>query len=97
MKTDRGKAFIDQEPSLSDDEITHARETGKYAVSFKGMPVLISSEDIGFMAIKFALADGTFETVLLDQLAGEALWQLLESVKQIDWKTKALKPGPSRH
>jgi hypothetical protein len=97
MQTERGKAFVDNEPELTETEIESARQRGKIAVSLKGKPVLVSIEHIGFLAVKFALANGEFETVLLDRIAGEALRQLFQSLKQIEWKTDSMRPGPGRH
>jgi hypothetical protein len=97
MQTERGRAFVESEPELSADEIQRARESGKYVVSFKGTPVLLSVEEIGFLTIKFALADGTFPTVVLDRLAAEALWSLIQGPKGLGWRTDALRGGPSQH
>ena len=97
MQSDRGKVFEATEPELTDGEIRKAQDDQKIVLSFKGKPVLASIDEIGFLAVKFALADGTFETVLFDRFAGETLWQLFQSAKQIEWKTAALRPGPGRH
>ena len=51
MQTERGKLFDENEPALSDDEVSTAYEDGKIAASFKGKPVVTSPENIGFIAI----------------------------------------------
>ena len=55
MLTERGKLFEEKEPSLSDDEVSAAYENGKIAASLKGKPLATSPENIGFIAVKFAL------------------------------------------
>jgi hypothetical protein len=97
MQTERGKAFEENEPELTAIEIDAARNAGKYVVSFKGMPVLSSVEVIGFLAVKFALSDGSFTTIVLDRLAAEGLWTLIDGPKKLGWRTDALRGGPSRH
>jgi hypothetical protein len=97
VKSERGKAFEANEPNLSEDEIRSAYESGKIAVSFKGKPVLASTEDIGFLAVKFALADGTATTILLDRMSAEPLAHLIETVKSTQWKTGSMKPKGGPH
>jgi hypothetical protein len=91
-KTPRGMAFDEREPELTDAEIQRARVEGKIAISFKGKPVLQSMNDIGFLAVKFALADGSFEVVLLDQFSARALGKLIDTVNGLEWKTDAVRP-----
>jgi hypothetical protein len=80
VQTSRGKAFIEQEPEISAQEIEQAKSGRKIAISFKGKPVLQSRTEIGFVAVKFALADGTFPVVLLDRFSAESLRSLIETV-----------------
>ena len=61
MQTGRGKLFDEKEPGLSDDEVSKEYEDGKIVASFRGKPVVTSPENIGFIAIKFALHDGSFK------------------------------------
>jgi len=97
VQTPRGKAFVEGEPEISAQEIEQAKSGEKIAVSFKGTPVLASINDIGFIAVKFALADGTFPVVLLDRFSAAALRQLIQAVEQIEWKTDAVRPKGSRY
>jgi hypothetical protein len=97
MQTERGKLFDEKEPELSDDEVSKAYEDGKIAASFKGKPVVTSSENIGFIAVKFAFHDGSHGTMLLDYFAARVLRSLIDSVDEIGWKTAAAKPGETRH
>jgi hypothetical protein len=97
MDTPRGKAFVEQEPELSEHEIERAKEERKIAISLRGKPVLLSVKEIGFIAVKFALADGTSQTVLLDRLSAAALRKLIQSVEGIDWKTDAVRPRGPKH
>jgi hypothetical protein len=97
MLTERGKLFDEKEPSLSDDEVSEAYETGKIAASLEGKPVVTSPENIGFIAIKFALHNGSFAIVLLDYFSARALAGLIDSVDKIGWKTTAVIPDATRH
>ena len=92
MESERGKLFDEKEPPLSDDEVSKAYEDGKIAASFKGKPVVTSPENISFIAIKFALHDGSFETVLFDYFSARVLRSLIDSVDTIGWKTAAVTP-----
>ncbi len=95
--TERGKLFEQKEPSLSDDEVSAAYENGKIAASFKGKPLATSPENIGFIAVKFALHDGSFATVLLDYFSARALATLIGSVDNIGLKTAPVIPDETRH
>jgi hypothetical protein len=97
MQTERGKLFDEKEPELSDDEVSKAYEAGKIAASFKGKPVATSPDDIGFLAVKFALHDGSFATVLLDYFSPRVLRTLIDSADKIGWKTAAVIPDGTRH
>jgi hypothetical protein len=72
MQIERGKAFIEHEPELTAEEVERARIDGKIVVSFKIKPVLVM-DDIGFVAVKFVLSNGTPVTMLLDRLGSLAL------------------------
>jgi hypothetical protein len=48
---------------------------GKIAASSKAKPVATTPENIGFIAVKFALHDGSFETVLLDYFSARVSGQ----------------------
>jgi hypothetical protein len=97
MQTERGKLFDEKEPELSDEEVSKAYEAGKIAASFKGKPVATSPEDIGFLAVKFALHDGSFSTVLLDYFSARVLRTLIDSADRIGWKTTAVTPAETQH
>jgi hypothetical protein len=97
MLTERGKLFEEKEPSLSDDEVSAAYENGKIAASLRGKPLATSPENIGFIAVKFALHDGSFATVLLDYFSARALATLIGSVDKIGWKTAPVLPDETRH
>jgi hypothetical protein len=96
-ETPRGRAFDEHEPALSDDEIAQAVESDRAALSLKGKPVLHATGAIQFLAVKFALTDGTFETLLLDRLAANALLALISATNQVDWDGRAMRPGPVRN
>ena len=97
MQTERGKLFDEKEPELSDDEVSKAYENGKIAASFKAKPVATTPENIGFIAVKFALHDGSFETVLLDYFSARVFRSLIDSVDKVGWKTAPVVPDETRH
>jgi hypothetical protein len=97
MQTERGKLFDNKEPELSDHEVSKAYEDGKIAASFKGKPVVTSPEQTGFIALKFALHDGSFETPLSDYFSARVLRSLIDSVDKIGWKTASMMPDDTRH
>lgn len=98
MKTERGRAFIRFKPSLANNEIRQAEETGHTVVSFDGQAVLDDAgERIRFLAVKFALANGETPTILLDPLATPALGTLLELPVKLNWSTASLKAGDTQH
>src|SRR4051812_47897050 len=97
VRTDRGKAFIEHEPKLSNSEIQRALDTDRMALSLAGKPVLHPSGVIQFLAIKIALADGTSPIVLLDRMAAAAMKTVIESADSINWDGNALVPGPTSH
>ena len=96
-KTQRGTEFGKHKPSLSDEEIGIAHNAGRSVLSFKGRPCAISEDKIGVLAVKFALADGSFETVLLDQLAARLLHAEIDMANKTGWKTEAAALGTTRH
>lgn len=96
-RTPRGLAFDQHEPDLTEDEIKRAKASGKIALSFKGKPVLTPEGDIGFIAVKFALANGAFVTVLMDQFSGRLLHGLIQAANQVSWKTDVVKPSGAAH
>jgi hypothetical protein len=97
MQTERATIFNEKEPEFSDDEVSRACEAGKIAASFKGKPVATSPEDISYVAVKFALHDGSFATVLLDYYSAQLLRGLIDSVDKMSWKTAAVTAGKTQH
>jgi hypothetical protein len=72
-KTERGEEFGRHKPTLSDEEIGTVHSSGRSVLSFKARNCATSEDAIGMVAIKFALANGSFETVLVDQLVARLL------------------------
>lgn len=98
MQTERGKAFDDYEPTLSENEIDEAHDAAKIVVSFKAKPRLSADGDfIAYLAVKLALYDGSSATVLLDRVSAEGLSHAVQTMKSIDWRTASMRGGPSRH
>jgi hypothetical protein len=95
--TERGREFGEHKPTLSDEEIGAAHTSGRSVLSLKGRPCAVSETDIGILAVKFALADGSFETVLLDRLAAGVLHRLIDVANKTGWKTEAAALGTTRH
>ena len=97
MRTERGRVFEEKEPEFSDEEVITAREEGKIAASFKGKPVATTPESISYIAVKFALHDGSFATLLLDRFSAQLLRSLIETVDNIAWQTAGAIPDATRH
>jgi hypothetical protein len=97
VQTERGKAFEEHEPNLSEAEISQAMDSDRVILSLKGTPVLHPTGAIQFLAVKFALADGSFETVLFDRMDAAALKSLVDAADRMNWDGNLLRPGPARN
>ena len=86
----RKKAFDDSVPPMSDAEIQTALKEGHAAVAFRGEPVMISQNEIGFIAMKFAVMGGDTRVVLLDQFSARVLHDLIGRLNDADWKADRL-------
>ncbi|MDB5395042.1 MAG: hypothetical protein JWM91_2548 [Rhodospirillales bacterium] len=53
---------------------------------------MITQNEIGFIALKFAVLEGDAQVVLLDQFAARVLYKLIETVSELDWKSDSLMP-----
>jgi hypothetical protein len=98
-ETPRGKAFFEFEPIVSDDDIKRALDNEVAVLSLRGKPVPDpkGSGIIQFLAVKFALSDGTSTTVLMDRMAASVLRKLVEAADSINWDGNAMRAGPERH
>lgn len=97
MQTARGKAFMDNEPTIGPTEPAEALSSGRSVLSLKAAPVLSSPNAIAYIALKLVLENGTTEIIALDQLAGEGLLKVLQTISGLGWKTDALTPAPVKH
>jgi hypothetical protein len=95
--TPRGKAFEDFEPEFSQEEADAAHDAARIVTSFAHKPVMDSKGNIGFLALKLALYDGSSEIILLDRFSAEILHHLIQTAKTLDWKADALKSGNVPH
>jgi hypothetical protein len=96
-KTERGNEIVKHRPILSDDEIREAHRLGRSVLSFNARNCAASETEIGMIAIKFALADGSFETVIVDQLVARLLHAHFDTANRTGWKTEAAALGTTRH
>lgn len=96
-KTPRGKLFDDMEPSLGLPEIKSALDENRIALSFHGKPMTDPDGTIKFLAVKLALANGSFSTVLLDRFSASALKALIDGADQINWDGKSMLPNSTKH
>jgi hypothetical protein len=96
MQTDRGQAFEDYRPVLSEDEIRAAYDAAKMVVSFHAMPYLDhTGNHIAYLAVKMALYDGSPPvTVLFDRFSAEVLNGYIQTVKNMGWKMDSMMVGP---
>lgn len=96
-KTERGKEIVKHRPTLTDDEIRASHRLGRSVLSFSARNCAASETEIGMIAIKFALADGSFETVIVDQLVARLLYVHFGMANRSGWKTEAGALGTTRH
>src|SRR3974390_1404692 len=99
MQTERGKAFEQYEPDLSEDEIADAHDSGKIVLSLRAKPRLsVTGESVAYMAVKMILFDGSAPvTFLFDRFSAEVLNHWVQTMKSMDWKTAAMRPGAAQH
>lgn len=97
MRTDRGKTFEQHTPTLDPAEMATAFASGHAAISLAGHPMLAATGIIEYLAVKFALEDGSFVTVLLDEMSAGALKALVEAADSVNWDGNTLRPGPTSH
>jgi hypothetical protein len=99
MQTERGKAFVEYEPDLSEEEIDAAHDGGKIVLSFKAKPRLsVNGDLVAYVAVKMVFCDGSEPmTVLFDRLSAETMSHWVQTMKSMDWKTDSMKPGPARY
>jgi hypothetical protein len=90
----RGKAFDEYKPDLSDEDITVAHDSARIVVSLRGRPCLVS-DNAAYLAVKLALYDGSFLTVLFDRISADALASIIQSAKSVDCEGEAMKSRPS--
>ena len=86
----RKQAFDNSVPPMSDAEIQTALKEGHAAVAFRGEPVMISQNEIGFIALKFAVMGGDTRVVLLDQFSARVLHNLIGRANDADWQADRL-------
>ena len=82
----RKQAFDETKPTIADAEIQKALNSGHVAISFAAEPVMLSQDEIGFIAVKFAVLGGDTSVVMLDQFAARVLHKLIEMANKADWK-----------
>jgi hypothetical protein len=86
----RKQAFEETQPKITNAEIQTALNDGHAIISFAGEPVMITQDEIGFIALKFAVLGGDTRVVLLDQFSARVLHKLIETANKADWKTANL-------
>jgi len=84
-KPTRKQAFEEAQPQIANAEIQKALDSGHVAISFKAEPVMLSKDEIGFIALKFAVLGGDTSVVMLDRFAARILHRLIETANQADW------------
>jgi hypothetical protein len=86
----RKEAFDDSVPDMSDAEISDALKAGRVAIGFRGEPVMLTENEIGFIALKFSVLEGDTQVLLLDQFAARVLHRIIETANNLDWKAENL-------
>jgi len=86
-QTPRGEAFDEYKPVLSDKEISAAHDSAKIVVSLYGKLCLLPDNKT-FLAVKLALYDGSFLTLLFDQISAVALSSSVQNAVEQHWKAE---------
>lgn len=89
----RGELFSASRPKLSDEETYVAAKDGKVVLSFEALPVAGELPQIQFLAVKFALPNGTTPVLLFDRYAAEFLKTVINHFDEGDWKMTLLSPS----
>jgi len=82
----RAAQFEALKPDFPVEELNQALKDGLIVDSFTPLPVPIQSKEIGFLALKFALSDGSFPIVFLDRVSACFLREAIVTFDKRDWK-----------
>ena len=96
MDESRADVFDEQRPNISEADIETAARATRIVASWGVFPVVDADSNIVSLAIKFALLNGTSETVLLDRYGALVLRQLLETLDKAQWKGAQISPPGSK-
>lgn len=86
MDKNRADLFDAQRPSLSEDEIAEAMLLNHRVISVEMLPVMSTPTEIGALAVKFALGDGTSTVLLLDAHVCEAVAGIVNDLSAVRWQ-----------
>lgn len=78
--------FADNVPSLDEVDALVALKAGRAVISWSALPITVDAPDIMGIALKFAFANDTFETIVIDRYAADLLRQLFGKLDTADWK-----------
>lgn len=94
MATTREETFDEMRPTVTDLDVETAARAGKMVASWNAFPRIGEGSRISFVAIKFALTSGAFETVILDRYGADVMRELLNELDKADWRaTQSIPPG----
>jgi hypothetical protein len=93
----REAAFNLAKPDVSRQEAQAARDARKIVLGLRVTAFRVVDGVIELVAVKFALANGSSETLLLDEVSARALGADVSLLKDLGWQTDALQPKGSAH
>jgi hypothetical protein len=84
--TPRIATFADNVPSLDEVDALRALKAGRTVISWSALPITVETPDVMGVALKFAFANATFETIVIDRYAADLLGKLFGDLETADWK-----------
>jgi hypothetical protein len=88
MAETRDEEPEEPQPALSPQEIVEAMRLERDVVAMAMLPAMRSETEIGALAIKFALADGSETVLLLDATISEALASIVGDLCATGWEMR---------
>lgn len=89
--------FREKRPEITEKDVRKAALATRVVTSWNSKPIFLEDGKIATLAIKWALGDGSTETILLARYPATVLLLLLEEMKKNDWTgTVTLPPDATR-
>jgi hypothetical protein len=78
--------IAENQSGLSEDEIAEAIEAKREVVGVEMLPVMSTPTDIGALAVKLALADGSSTVMLIDARACQSIADIINDLTETGWQ-----------